>query len=269
VSGTDLLRGGAVGTFVKLPSPEVVEIAALAGLDFVVVDLEHSPLSIETAATLVALARARGLGALVRIPDHGATWVQRCLDAGAHGVMAPHVDTVEQARALQTATRFPPSGTRGCGPTTRAGGWGLLPQADYLAAEPLLLGQVESDDGVAAAEQVLGEGLVSSLFVGPADLALSLGVAPGSAELGERVDHVRTVSQAAGVPVGIAASSGEAARGLVEQGFDYVVVSNDTTLLGRALRDTVTAARGQSWPRGPVARHDGGDRLDRPTRETR
>jgi 2-keto-3-deoxy-L-rhamnonate aldolase RhmA len=244
VSAADLLRGGAVGTFVKLPSPEVVEIAALAGLDFVVVDLEHSPLSIETAATLVALARARGLGTLVRIPDHGATWVQRCLDAGAHGVMAPHVDSVEQARALHVATRFPPHGTRGCGPTTRAGGWGLLPQTDYLAAEPLLLGQVESDDGVEAAEQVLDEGLVSSLFVGPADLALSLGVAAGSDELAGRIDRVRTVGHAAGVPVGIAAGSGEAARRLVGEGFDYVVVSNDTTLLGGAIREAVAAARG-------------------------
>ncbi|WP_129984831.1 hypothetical protein [Nocardioides iriomotensis] len=94
-----------------------------------------------------------------------------------------------------------------------------------------------------AAERVLGEELVSSLFVGPADLGLSLGVAPGSDELAARIDHVRTVSQAAGVPVGIAAGSGDAARGLVDTGFDYVVVSNDTTLLGGALRDAVVAAR--------------------------
>lgn len=243
MSTLDLLRGGTVGTFVKLPSPEVVEIAALAGLDFVVVDLEHSPLSIETAATLIALARAHDLGAFVRIPDHGATWVQRCLDAGAHGVMAPHVDSVEQARALQTASRFPPHGTRGCGPTTRAGGWGLVSQREYLATETLVLGQVESDDGVEAAEQVAKERLVSSLFVGPADLGLSLGVDPGSDELAARVDHVRAVSAAAGVPVGIAAGGGEAARRRIEEGFDYVVVSNDTTLLGMALRDVARALR--------------------------
>jgi 2-keto-3-deoxy-L-rhamnonate aldolase RhmA len=244
----DVLRGGVVGTFVKLPSPEVVEIAALAGLDFVVVDLEHSPLSIETAATLLALARAHGLGALVRVPDHSATWVQRCLDAGAHGVMAPHVDTVEQARALQSAVRFPPYGTRGCGPTTRAGGWGLRPQADYLDGRPLLLGQVESDAGVRAAETVVTEGLVSSLFVGPADLALSLGVDPGSAELATRVEHVRTVATAAGVPVGIAAGTAEAARRRVDEGFDYVVVSNDATLLGTALREVARSVNVRLLP---------------------
>lgn len=245
-----MLRGGAVGTFVKLPSPEVVEIAALAGLDFVVVDLEHSPLSIETAATLVALARAHGLGAVVRIPDHGATWIQRCLDAGAHGIMAPHVDSVEQARALHTAAQFPPRGTRGCGPTTRAGGWGLAPESEYLAAQPLVLGQVESDDAVNAADQMLSDGIVSSLFVGPADLGLSLGVDPGSDELAARVDHVRAASAAAGVPVGIAAGGGEAARRRIDEGFDYVIVSNDTTLLGLALRDAARACRAATAPSG-------------------
>lgn len=241
MSEHELLRGGRIGTFVKLPSPEVVEIAALAGLDFVVVDLEHSPLSIETAATLVAVARARGLGAFVRIPDHGDAWVQRCLDAGAHGVMAPHVDSAAQARALRTASSFPPHGTRGCGPTTRAGGWGLRPQADYLADQPLLLGQVESDAGVDAVGEVLREGLVSSLFVGPADLALSLGVEAGSDELALRVDRVREQAAAADVPVGIAAGGGEAARRRLDEGFDYVVVSNDATLLGTALRAVATA----------------------------
>jgi 2-keto-3-deoxy-L-rhamnonate aldolase RhmA len=243
VTGREILADGAIGIFVKLPSVEVVEIAALAGLDFIVVDLEHSPLSIETAATLVAIACARGLGALVRIPDHSATWVQRCLDAGADGLMIPHVDSIQQARALHESSHFPPHGTRGCGPTTRAGGWGLRPQNDYLMAQPLILGQVESQAGVDAAEAVVAERLVSSLFLGPADLALSLGVEATSPELKARIDDVRETGAAAGVPTGIAAPSGAAARRRIDEGFDYVVVSNDTTLLGTALRDVVTGAR--------------------------
>ena len=244
MSGREILTGGAIGIFVKLPSIEVVEIAALAGLDFVVVDLEHSPLSIETAATLVAIARARGLGALVRIPDHSATWVQRCLDSGADGLMVPHVDSIEQARALHTSAHFPPHGIRGCGPTTRAGGWGLRPQNDYLTAEPLILGQVESQAGVDAAEAVVAGRLVSSLFLGPADLALSLEVESDAHRNSRPAStDVRDTGAAAGVPTGIAAASGEAARRRIDQGFDYVVVSNDTTLLGTALRDVVAGAR--------------------------
>jgi len=233
------LRGGATGTFVKLPAPEVVEIASLAGLDFVVVDLEHSPLSMETASTLLALARARGLGTYVRVPDHGAAWVQRCLDAGADGIMAPHVDSVDEAAALWSAAQFPPHGTRGCGPTTRAGRWGLSPMSDYLAAEPVVIGQVESDASVETTDQILANGLVSSLFVGPADLALSTGTATGSDELEARIRRVREACLAADVPVGIAAPDGEASRRRVDEGFDYVVVSNDTTLLGTAMRDVV------------------------------
>jgi 2-keto-3-deoxy-L-rhamnonate aldolase RhmA len=169
--------------------------------------------------------------------------VQRCLDAGADGLMVPHVDSVQQARALHAAAHFPPHGTRGCGPTTRAGGWGLTPQHDYLTAPPLLLGQVESQAGVDATEAIVADGLVSSLFLGPADLALSLGVEATSPDLEARIEQVRKTGAAAGVPTGIAAPSGTAARRRIDEGFDYVVVSNDTTLLGTALRDVVAGAR--------------------------
>lgn len=243
MTSLEILAGGAIGTFVKLPSIEVVEIAALAGLDFVVVDLEHSPLSIETAATLIAVARARGLGVLVRIPDHSASWVQRCLDAGADGLMVPHVDSVQQARELHTTAHFPPHGTRGCGPTTRAGGWGLRSMNDYLASETLLLGQVESQAGVDASEVIVAEKLVSSLFLGPADLALSLGVEADSPDLAAMIRRVRETGASRGVPVGIAAPTAAAAGRRIDEGFDYVVVSNDATLLGTALRDVVADAR--------------------------
>ncbi len=86
--------GPTIGTFVKLPAVESIELLHLAGFDFIVIDMEHSPLSIQTVAGHLAAAKALDLPALVRIPDHTPAWVGRCLDAGAAGIVAPpHVDT--------------------------------------------------------------------------------------------------------------------------------------------------------------------------------
>jgi len=101
-----------LGTWVKLPTVESVELMALAGFDFVVIDLEHSPMTLESAATLIAVARGRGTCPLVRVPDHSPAWIQRCLDAGASGILAPHVDTVDQAQSVARSARFEPAGTR-------------------------------------------------------------------------------------------------------------------------------------------------------------
>src|SRR5690606_40621933 len=123
---------GALRSWMKLASYESAEILAHAGFDFVVIDLEHTTLDLGAVSRHLAMARALGVDPLVRVPDHGHSVIQRVLDAGAAGVVVPHVDTAEQARAVVRATRFPPHGDRGSGSTSRAGRWGLLPRADYL-----------------------------------------------------------------------------------------------------------------------------------------
>ncbi|HWO65208.1 MAG TPA: aldolase/citrate lyase family protein, partial [Umezawaea sp.] len=105
--------GPALGTWVKLPVMESIELLALAGFDFVVIDLEHSPIDLETAYRLIGTATHLGVAPVVRIPALDAGVVQRILDAGAEGVMLPHVDTVAEAEAAVRAIRFPPVGVRG------------------------------------------------------------------------------------------------------------------------------------------------------------
>lgn len=226
-----------LGTFVKLPAIETVELMKLAGLDLVTIDLEHAPLSIETAAQMLAIARARGLATLVRIPSHGYEWVQRTLDAGGDGVLVPHVDTPEQARAVVTAARFPGGGTRGMGPTTRAGDWGLSPMPEYQAAgnQTAVVAQIESRLAVDNVEAIVAAG-VSALFIGPVDLACEMGVAADSEELGEARTRVLAASRDAGIPCGIAAGTGAAGKKLLDEGFSFVLVGNDCTMLGSAAR---------------------------------
>lgn len=234
-----------LGTFVKLPVVETVELMALAGMDMVTIDLEHCPMSMESAAQLIAIAKARGIASLVRVPCHGYEWMQRCLDAGADGVLVPHVDDADQAAAVVAACRFPPLGTRGAGPTTRAGDWNLTPMSTYLERgnATAVVAQIESPQAVEAVEGILAAG-VSALFIGPADLATSMGVAGTSPELAAARDRVLAAAQAAGIPCGIAAGDGAAAKALLEQEFAFVLVGNDLTMLGRAAQREVVAAKG-------------------------
>ena len=139
--------GPALGTWVKLPVMESVELLALAGFDFVVIDLEHSAMNLETAYRLIGTANHLAMAPIVRIPTLDGGIAQRVLDAGAEGIMLPHVDTVGQAEAAARAVRFPPLGARGVGSTSRAGAWGAMDRAEYLRfgqEEVVLIAQIES-----------------------------------------------------------------------------------------------------------------------------
>lgn len=236
----------ALGTWVKLPAIESVELMALAGFDFVVIDLEHAPLSIETASTLIAVAHGRGLCPLVRVPDHSPSWVSRCLDAGAAGVIVPHVDTPAQALDVVASSRFETAGRRGVGPTSRAGSWGMVPMADYLGpADPaFVIAQVESDQGLDSAADVIATTGVDAMFIGPADLSVALGKPVTHPDVAPRVDAVVSACQASGVPVGTAIGADPAAAAkLATSGYSFVMVSNDATILGTGGRALVEGFR--------------------------
>ncbi|MGP3929465.1 HpcH/HpaI aldolase family protein [Nonomuraea sp. KM88] len=239
----DGINGGTLGTWIKLASPESVEIMAYAGFDFVVIDLEHTTLDLGAASTHIAMARALGVDPLVRVPDHGLSVIQRVLDAGAAGVIVPHVDTVEQARALVRATRFPPRGDRGSGGTSRAGRWGLLPRADYLDERVLCVVQLESEPAMKNAREILALDGVGAALVGTADLSMSMGVAAGGDEVDRLVTAALEAAAAAGVPIGTASATSDQARAALARGYDYVVVSNDTSILAGGSRAIVNAVK--------------------------
>lgn len=222
-----------IGTFLKLPIVESVEMMAVAGMDLIVIDLEHSSMSLESASHILAVAKALQLGTLVRIPSHGYEWIQRSLDAGANGVLIPHVDTKEQASAAVAAAHFPPEGTRGFSPTTRAGEWSIGGGDLYRRSENdvAVVVQIESSAGVDNVKSIIEAG-VDSVFVGPADLSVAMGVAVDSRELEDARSLVLSSAREQGVPCGIAAGNGTLARELIADGFSYAVVGNDATMLG-------------------------------------
>jgi 2-keto-3-deoxy-L-rhamnonate aldolase RhmA len=235
-----------LGTWVKLPSSQSVEILAHAGFDFVVVDLEHTMLDLSACSAHIAMAAALGVDPLVRVPDHGASTIQRVLDAGAAGVIVPHVDTVDQARLVARATRFPPHGTRGSGSTSRAGRWGTLTRADYVEfgnTKALCIVQLESELAIANAADILAVDGVDSIFVGPADLSMDLGVPADHDRVRRQVVSALGAAAAAGRPIGTAVGGDEQARAAFDRGFDYVVASNDTSILAGGAQRLVDAVR--------------------------
>ncbi|MFD2470296.1 HpcH/HpaI aldolase family protein [Amycolatopsis silviterrae] len=236
-----------VGTWLKIASGEPVEIMAYAGFDFVVVDLEHAPLDLQTAYRLINAAAALGMTPLVRVPDKTPSTIQKILDAGAMGILVPHVDTVDEAAAIGRACRFPPHGVRGAGGTSRAGAWGLRPNAEYLASgndDVLCIPQLESAEAIKAAPEMLALDTVDAVFVGAADLSMSMGATPASPEVLELVASAIEAAHAAGKRCGLAFGGvPERAASAVRDGCDFVVLSNDTTMLAEAARGLVAGFR--------------------------
>ncbi|MEA5360658.1 aldolase/citrate lyase family protein [Amycolatopsis sp., V23-08] len=236
-----------LGTWLKIASGEPVEIMAYAGFDFVVIDLEHAPLDLQTAYRLINSAAALGVVPIVRVPDTTASTIQKILDAGAMGILVPHVDTVEQAAAVGRACRFPPHGVRGAGGTSRAGAWGLRPNAEYLATgndDVLCIPQLESVEAIKAAPEILALDTVDAVFVGAADLSMSMGSTPASPDVLDLIRSAIEAAHAAGKRCGLAFGGvPEKAAQAVRDGCDFVLLSNDTTMLAEAARNLVKAFR--------------------------
>jgi len=236
---------GLLGTWVKIPSMEMVELLGHAGFDFVVVDLEHAPLNTETAYRMVATAQAAGMAALVRLSDRSGSQIQRLLDAGADGLLVPHVASVDMAAEITRAMVFAPQGTRGLGATSRAGHWGLSSVADYVERGDrcLRMVQLESWDVLQQSASYLEVETVGGVFVGLGDLFLSSGRRSEEPETDAMVQRVAQEAQAAGKASGIAVASVEDARRYLEYGYSLVMVSNDATLFGRAAQAAVAGVR--------------------------
>lgn len=165
------------GTFVKTPAYEIMEVLAQSGLDFICIDCEHAPNDRRGMDASLAMAKALGLPALVRVSEFTPGNVLTALDSGAVGVVIPHVDSAEKAAAVAKSAHFGHGG-RGFAGSTRWAGQGANPMKDVLAMddETVVLAQIEEPEGVAALNPIAATDGIDGLFVGPADMSVSLGV---------------------------------------------------------------------------------------------
>lgn len=234
------------GPFLKIPDPAITELAGIAGFDFVVVDLEHSAFSMETAVGMVRAAALREIDAVIRVSSPDPAELSRALDTGASGVIVPQVTSPEAAREVVAHTRFHPLGRRGMDLYARAADWGGVARPDYLAdanERVLVAAMVEGADAFEQLPAIAAVEGLDLLFVGPYDLSQSLGL-PGE------IDHPRVLARIE-EGVGLARSHGRALGIYVDDlptalryrdlGVQFVGMANDADLLRRRFGDLATA----------------------------
>ena len=164
-----------VGALVRMPCEDVVEMLAVAGLDFILVDCEHGPADVMALRTHIALAQVHGVPVLVRPGEGEPGLVLRALDQGAQGIVAPHVETAEEARALVQTVHYPPVGKRGFATYPRAGRFGTVSAVDHRdrAGETLVIAMLESPQAAATAGEILSTPGIDGYLIGTADLTAS------------------------------------------------------------------------------------------------
>lgn len=219
-----------IGVFMPAPSSTLVEVSAAAGFDFVLIDNEHGPIGIETAYSMVLAAESAGITAIARVGNRDKQEVLKFLDIGVQGIMSPQINTADEAEQAVAASRFVPRGTRGLA-GGRAFGFGVTMPATEAASklneEMLSLIQFEHIDALAELEQIVKTPELDILFVGPNDLAQSMGFPgqPGHPEVTKIADQAVSIAKAAGVKTGTTAFTPVAARAALDRGFDMVVAN--------------------------------------------
>jgi 2-keto-3-deoxy-L-rhamnonate aldolase RhmA len=190
-----------VGTFIKNPSHEILEVLALSGLDFVCLDAEHAAIDRRSMDICLAMARALDFPAIVRVASGSAENILQALDSGAVGVVVPHVTDCDRAIEVARASRFGLGG-RGFAGATRWAGLGRKSMPEVLAqseAETFVLAQIEEPSGVDAAAEIAAVDGIDGLFIGPSDLSVSLGKSDtNSPELHAAYETVGKATRAAG-----------------------------------------------------------------------
>jgi 2-keto-3-deoxy-L-rhamnonate aldolase RhmA len=234
-------RNLLVGSIVSLSSPEVAEILAHSGLDWLFVDLEHSALGVMEAQALVQAAGPQ-MPCVLRVPAVDDVWIKKCLDTGAAGIIVPQIRTAAEAQRAVSLCKYPPAGIRGAGPA-RAQGYGYS-FADYVARanhEIAVIIQVEHIDAVENIDAIKMVPGIDALLVGPYDLSGSMGKLGQvlDPEVQDAIARVTKSVKPAGIPLGIFGTSPEAVKPFIAEGFTLIAVGTDAMLLGGAARQMV------------------------------
>lgn len=217
----------ALGCSVMIPSPQVVEMLAHAGFDWVLIDMEHGTISLESVELMIMAADAAGITPIVRPPDNAPAAISAAMDRGAAGVQVPHVNTADDARRAVDAVKFGPGDRRGLASGTRPDRYGLAEaMPDFVArsnAETLVCVQLEHARAVENVSGLLGVDGVDVFFIGPSDLSQSMGHPgdPGAAPVSAAIDATLDAIIAAGRIPGMPASSANVAE-LQARGVRYI-----------------------------------------------
>jgi 4-hydroxy-2-oxoheptanedioate aldolase len=244
-----LAREWLCGTFLNLGSPISVEIAGLAGFDWVLIDHEHGPGGEDTLLHQLHAASATPTFPIVRIAANETPRFKRALDMGALGVMVPYVNTAAEARAAVNSMRYPPHGVRGVAKFNRGAGFGGDFEEYYLHAHERLLGviQIETPEAITNIDAIAAVDGVDVLFVGPTDLSYNMGIRDQleSAPFTAAMEKVSAAAKKHGKAAGILVHSAPLVPKMRELGFSFVALGSDGGGVRSALLGFVSALKGK------------------------
>ncbi len=227
----DQLAAGhpSIGSWLNLASPLAAEVMAAAGFPWLAVDAEHAGFDLELTIHTFRAIEARGAIPLARAWDHDPITAGRLLDAGAWGIVFPHVSNPAQAEKLVQSVRYPPQGIRSSG-TGRC----VTMAADYrnIANQQILcIPQIEDMEGIENAEAIAAVDGIDIGFLGPGDLALSMGIELGHPDHEAALQRFRAGCQRAGKPCGIPVKDAKLVKQRVAEGFLFIDLNNDFRFL--------------------------------------
>jgi 2-dehydro-3-deoxyglucarate aldolase len=236
----------SIGSWITLAHPAIAEIMAKAGFDWLAVDMEHSVITIREAEELIRVIDLCGVTPLVRLSTNDPVQIKRVMDAGAHGVIVPMVNSADEAEQAVGAVRYPPQGVRGVG-LARAQGYGASfdKYLNWVNEESVVIVQVEHIDAVNDLKSILSVDGVDGFIVGPYDLSGSLEI-PGQFDhplMKKAIGRIISVGTASGkVPgIHIVEPDVEALKHRIKQGYRFVAYSVDIRMLDCSCREGLKA----------------------------
>jgi len=231
----------SIGSWITIPHPSIAEIMARAGFDWLVVDMEHSPIEISDAEGIIRVIQLSGLPALVRVSENNPNLIKRAMDCGASGVIVPMVNSEEEAKQAVATVKYPPVGHRGVG-LARAQGYGtLFPEyKEWVLNESTVIVQIEHVKAVKNIDAILSVEGIDGFIVGPYDLSGSLGV-PGEFDQPAMLDAlevIRNVITSGLKPGGfhVVQPDPDIALSKLQEGYSFLAFGVDFLFLGEMCR---------------------------------
>lgn len=239
------------GAWLQIASPFTAEIMSRAGFDWLIIDMEHGPGDILSLITQLQAMNGTEVVPLVRAPWNDFVAIKRILDAGVYGILFPYVNTKEEAEAAVRACKYPPEGVRGVAGSPRAAGYGQNSR-EYLTRandEILIITAVETPEAVANLDDILAVDGLDGIFIGPMDLATSMGYPfdPGHPEVQQAISLIETKVLAAGKVLGTIAGNWDQARERYVKGYQLLMLMADGVSLGKLAGSTVAKFR-EAYP---------------------
>lgn len=237
-----------IGSWITLGHPSIAEIMVKAGYDWLTVDMEHSAITLHQAQQLIQVIELSGCSPLVRVGKNDPNLIKRVMDAGAHGVIVPMVNSVEDAKVAVSSVKYPPNGTRGVG-LARAQDYGksFEKYKKWNDEESIVIVQVEHIKAVENLEDILSVDGVDGFIIGPYDLSGSLGV-PGQfdhPDFVEALEKVKEVSKRLDALAGfhVIPPTVDEFNKKVEEGYRFIAHSLDILFLGESCRNSIEKIR--------------------------